>query len=167
MSAPEIDGFERVELPIVRLDPLLSLPSYAHDDDAGLDLRARIDLVLDPGQRALVPTGVAVAIPRGYAGFVHPRSGLAARHGLTIVNAPGTIDAGYRGEICVNLLNTDSVAPITISRGDRIAQLILQRVSRAELREVGSLDGTVRGAGGHGSTGVTSTDDHPRDHEGH
>jgi len=107
---------------ISRLDPDLPVPVYAHPGDAGADLYARQDVSLAPGQRALVPTGVAIALPTGYAAFVHPRSGLAARHGITLVNAPGTIDAGYRGEILVNLLNTDSNQPFTISRGDRIAQ---------------------------------------------
>ncbi len=144
---------EEVRLPIVRLDRGLPLPAYAHDGDAGADLLARVDVTLSPGQRALVPTGVALALPLGYAGFVHPRSGLAARHGISIVNAPGTVDAGYRGEILVNLVNLDPEHEFTIHRGDRIAQLVVQRVARAAFVEVDSLDETVRGDTGHGSTG--------------
>ncbi|HEY8882192.1 MAG TPA: dUTP diphosphatase [Dermatophilaceae bacterium] len=143
----------RVQVLISRLDPDLPLPRYAHPGDAGVDLYAREDVNLAPGQRALVPTGVAIALPAGYAGFVHPRSGLAARHGMTIVNAPGTIDAGYRGEILVNLLNTDSHEAFIISRGDRIAQLVVQRVSEAHFVEVESLPGSQRGDTGHGASG--------------
>ena len=143
----------RVQVLISRLDPDLPLPRYAHPGDAGVDLYAREDVNLAPGQRALVPTGVAIALPAGYAGFVHPRSGLAARHGMTIVNAPGTIDAGYRGEILVNLLNTDSHEAFNISRGDRIAQLVVQRVSEAHFVEVESLPGSQRGDTGHGASG--------------
>ena len=143
----------RVQVLISRLDPDLPLPRYAHPGDAGVDLYAREDVNLAPGQRALVPTGVAIALPAGYAGFVHPRSGLAARHGMTIVNAPGTIDAGYRGEILVNLLNTDSHEAFIISRGDRIAQLVIQRVSEAHFVEVESLPGSQRGDTGHGASG--------------
>jgi dUTP pyrophosphatase len=142
-----------VAVPLVRLDPDLPLPAYAHDGDAGADLLARTDVTLAPGERALVPTGVALALPTGYAGFVHPRSGLAARHGISIVNAPGTVDAGYRGEILVNLVNLDREHEFAIRRGDRIAQLVVQRVHRAEFVEVDSLDETVRGDTGHGSTG--------------
>jgi dUTP pyrophosphatase len=138
---------------IVLLDPDLPAPDYAHPGDAGADLRITEDTVLEPGQRRLVGTGVAVALPEGYAGLVHPRSGMAARHGLTIVNAPGTVDAGYRGEIKVCLLNTDTRTPIRLSRGDRIAQLVIQRVSRADFVTVSQLPGSVRGANGHGSTG--------------
>jgi dUTP pyrophosphatase len=134
------------------------MPARAHDGDAGVDLYSARDVQLAPGQRALVPTGVAVAIPHGMVGLVHPRSGLAVRVGLSIVNSPGTIDAGYRGEIKVSLINLDSETPITISRGDRIAQLLVQRVELPELVEVTSFDeaglaGTSRGAGGHGSSG--------------
>jgi dUTP pyrophosphatase len=143
----------RVQVLLSRLDPDLPLPAYAHPGDAGVDLHARHDLVLAPGQRALVPTGVAVALPAGYAGFVHPRSGLAARHGVTVLNAPGTVDAGYRGEILVNLLNTDSLQEFTIARGDRIAQLIVQQVSEALFVEVRSLPGSQRGDNGHGASG--------------
>ena len=140
----------RVQVLILRLDPGLPMPRYAHPGDAGADLCARKDVSLQPGQRAMVPTGVAVALPAGYAAFVHPRSGLAARHGITVVNAPGTIDAGYRGEILVNLLNTDPCETFTIARGDRIAQLVVQRVSEAHFVEVESLPGSQRGDTGHG-----------------
>ena len=129
------------------------MPRYAHPGDAGADLYARQDVSLAPGQRALVPTGVAIALPTGYAAFVHPRSGLAATHGITLVNAPGTIDAGYRGEILVNLLNTDSNQAFTIVRGDRIAQLVVQPVNEAHFVEVGSLPGSHRGDTGHGASG--------------
>ena len=143
----------RVQVLISRLDPDLPLPGYAHPGDAGADLYAREDVELEPGQRALVPTGVAIALPAGYAAFVHPRSGLAARHGITVVNAPGTIDAGYRGEILVILLNTDGHEAFTITRGDRIAQLVVQPVSEAHFIEVESLPGSHRGDNGHGSSG--------------
>ena len=143
----------RVQVLILRLDAGLPMPRYAHPGDAGADLCARKDVSLQPGQRAMVPTGVAVALPAGYAAFVHPRSGLAARHGITVVNAPGTIDAGYRGEILVNLLNTDPSETFTIARGDRIAQLVVQRVSEAHFVEVESLPGSQRGDTGHGASG--------------
>jgi dUTP pyrophosphatase len=142
-----------VQVLISRLDPDLPMPRYAHPGDAGVDLHAREDVSLAPGERALVPTGVAVALPAGYAAFVHPRSGLAARHGISMVNAPGTIDAGYRGEILVNLLNTDIHDAFSISRGDRIAQLVVQRVSEAHFVEVESLPGSQRGETGHGASG--------------
>jgi dUTP pyrophosphatase len=138
---------------IRRLDPGMPLPAYAHPEDAGADLSAAEDVDLGPGQRALVRTGIAIALPAGYVAFVHPRSGLAARHGVTIVNAPGTVDAGYRGEIKVTLLNTDREQPVSFKRGDRIAQLIIQRVERAVFREVADLPGSARGDGGFGSTG--------------
>jgi dUTP pyrophosphatase len=138
---------------IKRLDPGLPLPERAHPGDAGADLYAAAEVVLAPGERAMVPTGVAIALPDGYAAFVHPRSGLAAKHGVTIVNAPGTVDAGYRGEIRVTLLNTDKVSPVHFQRGDRIAQLVVQRVERAEFHEVDVLPGSARGDGGFGSTG--------------
>ncbi|WP_420872409.1 dUTP diphosphatase [Mycobacterium shigaense] len=146
------------ELKVVRLDPGLPLPSRAHDGDAGVDLYSAEDVRLDPGQRALVRTGVAVAIPYGMVGLVHPRSGLASRVGLSIVNSPGTIDAGYRGEIKVALINLDPAEPIQLHRGDRIAQLLVQRVELVELVEVSSFDEaglaeTSRGEGGHGSSG--------------
>ncbi|MCZ8381625.1 dUTP diphosphatase [Mycobacterium sp. CPCC 205372] len=145
-------------LAVVRLDPDLPMPSRAHDGDAGVDLFSAQDVELAPGQRALVPTGVAVAIPHGMVGLVHPRSGLAARVGLSIVNSPGTVDAGYRGEIKVALINTDLQTPIVVRRGDRIAQLLVQRVELPDLVEVASFDeaglaGTTRGEGGHGSSG--------------
>lgn len=144
---------DSLRVPAQRLDPAMPLPDYAHPGDAGADLCSTEDLELAPGERRLVGTGIALAIPDGWVGLVHPRSGLAARSGLTIVNAPGTVDAGYRGEIKVCLLNTDRSEPIRLSRGDRIAQLVLQRVGRADFDEVESLDGSVRGAGGHGSSG--------------
>jgi dUTP pyrophosphatase len=142
-----------VEVLITRLDPDVPLPSYARPGDAGADLAAAEDVELAPGERALVRTGIAVALPAGYAAFVHPRSGLAARHGVTLVNAPGTIDAGYRGEIKVILLNTDPARAVSFRRGDRIAQLVVQRVEQAAFREVAALPGTDRGEGGFGSTG--------------
>jgi dUTP pyrophosphatase len=136
-----------------RLDPDLPLPAYAHPGDAGADLVAAQDVELAPGARAAVRTGIAVAIPDGYVGLVHPRSGLAARLGVTVLNAPGTVDAGYRGEILVILINHDPAGTVKISRGDRIAQLVVQRVERAVFEVVDELDDTARGAGGHGSTG--------------
>jgi dUTP pyrophosphatase len=144
---------DRVEILLQRLDPGLPLPARAHPGDAGTDLFAAQDVELAPGQRALVPTGIAIALPDGYAGFVHPRSGLAARHGVTIVNAPGTVDAGYRGEIRVTLLNTDPDRPVRFARGDRIAQLVIQRVAYPVFHEVATLPGSARGDGGFGSTG--------------
>jgi dUTP pyrophosphatase len=144
---------DSVEVLIRRLDPGLPLPGRAHPGDAGTDLFAAQDVELAPGQRALVPTGIAIALPDGYAGFVHPRSGLAARHGVTIVNAPGTVDAGYRGEIRVTLLNTDPDRPVRFARGDRIAQLVIQRVAYPVFHEVATLPGSARGDGGFGSTG--------------
>jgi dUTP pyrophosphatase len=142
-----------VEVLITRLDPDVPLPSYARQDDAGADLVCAEDVDLAPGQRAVVGTGIAIALPAGYAAFVHPRSGLAARHGVTLVNAPGTIDAGYRGEIKVVLLNTDPATPVSFRRGDRIAQLVVQRVERAAFREVAALPDSARGDNGFGSTG--------------
>ncbi|GID25932.1 dUTP diphosphatase [Paractinoplanes brasiliensis] len=142
-----------VVIPIRRLDPDLPLPAYAHPGDAGADLVAAEDAELAPGHRAKVRTGIAVAIPDGYVGLVHPRSGLAARLGVTVLNAPGTVDAGYRGEILVILVNHDPVNTVKISRGDRIAQLVVQRVERASFHVVDDLGDTARGAGGHGSTG--------------
>ena len=138
---------------IKRLDPGVPLPSYAHPGDAGADLTTAEDVELGPGERALVRTGLAIALPDGYAAFVHPRSGLAARHGVTLVNAPGTVDAGYRGEIKVTLMNTDRDRPVSFRRGDRIAQLVIQRVERAVFHEVTVLPGSSRGDGGFGSTG--------------
>jgi len=136
-----------------RLDPGLPALSYAHEGDAGADLYAATDVELKPGERVLVPTGIAIALPDGYVGLVHPRSGLAAKLGVTVLNAPGTVDAGYRGEILVNLINHDPSTPALIRRGDRIAQLVVQRVERADFVEVPELPASVRGAGGHGSTG--------------
>ena len=141
------------EVLIQRLDPDLPVPSYAHPGDAGADLVAAADITLKPGERGLVGTGVAIALPDGYAAFVHPRSGLAAKHGVSIVNAPGTVDAGYRGEIKVCLVNLDPREPAVLRRGDRIAQLVVQRVEHAQFVEVESLDASVRGDGGYGSTG--------------
>ncbi len=140
-------------LPVVRLTPDVPLPSYAHPGDAGLDLAAAADVRLDPGQRAAVPTGLAIAVPEGWVGLVHPRSGLARRHGVTVTNAPGTIDAGYRGEIQVLLVNLGDEA-VQLRRGDRIAQLLLQQVADVHVVEVAELDATPRGHGGFGSTGT-------------
>lgn len=142
-----------VDVLIKRLDPGLPAPAYAHPGDAGADLVAAEDVELPPGERAVVPTGIAIALPDGYAAFVHPRSGLGARLGVTIVNAPGTVDAGYRGEIKVTLLNTDIRDTVHLRRGDRIAQLVIQRVERAAFHEVETLPGSARGDGGFGSTG--------------
>jgi dUTP pyrophosphatase len=142
-----------VRVLIARVDQDLPLPNAAHPGDAGRDLFATADVELAPGQRATVGTGIAIALPDGYAAFVHPRSGLAAEHGVTIVNAPGTVDAGYRGEIKVILLNTDPEHPVRLRRGDRIAQLVIQRVEMPVFLEVETLPGSHRGDGGHGSTG--------------
>lgn len=152
-TAPGSPASDLVDVLIKRLDPELPLPGRAHPGDAGVDLHAAADVALAPGQRAVVPTGVAIALPDGYAAFVHPRSGLAARHGVTLVNAPGTVDAGYRGEIRVTLLNTDASQPVAFRRGDRIAQLVIQRVALPVFHEVVTLPGTARGDGGFGSTG--------------
>lgn len=141
----------RVELR--RLDPGLPLPSYALPGDAGADLFAREDVTLAPGERRLVPTGLAVAVPEGFVGLVHPRSGLAHRHGVSIVNAPGTVDSGYRGELLVNLVNTDRSEPVTLRRGDRVAQLLIQPIVRAAFVEVDELGESERGDRGFGSTG--------------
>ena len=138
---------------LTRLDPALPAPSYARAGDAGVDLRCTTDVVLPPGERAVVGTGVAIALPMGYAGFVHPRSGLAARTGLSIVNAPGTVDAGYRGEILVCVINHDPREELRLRRGDRIAQLVVQKVEHVRFVEVAELPGSERGTGGHGSTG--------------
>jgi dUTP pyrophosphatase len=142
-----------VPVAVRQIDPGLPLPAYAHPGDAGADLCAAEDVKLDPGQRRLVRTGVAIALPDGYVGLVHPRSGLASRLGVTVLNAPGTIDSGYRGEIMVNLVNHDRDTPATIARGDRIAQLVVQRVEHAHFHRVDELPDSVRGVGGHGSTG--------------
>ncbi len=147
----------RVDIALRMLDPELPVPGYAHEGDAGADLCAREDVTLAPGERMLVPTGVSIALPLGYVGLIHPRSGLATKHGLTVVNAPGTVDAGYRGELKVTLLNTDVRTPIVLKRGDRIAQLVIQKVERATFIQVDELDETVRGAAGFGSTGGFET----------
>lgn len=140
-------------LRIKRLDRDLPPPAYAHDGDAGLDLYSAADALVQPGHRALIPTGIAVAIPDGFAGFVQPRSGLALREGLSLVNTPGLIDSHYRGEIKIIAVNLDPSTPISITRGQRVAQLVIQRVERATLVEVDALDETWRGVGGFGSTG--------------
>jgi dUTP pyrophosphatase len=152
-----------VEVSITRLDADLPLPAYAKPGDAGADLLTTIDVTLAPGERALVPTGIAIALPPGYAAFVHPRSGLALKHGLSVVNTPGTIDSGYRGEIAVLLVNHDLHKPISISRGDRIAQLVVQRVEQAAFVEVDVLPDSERGAGGYGSTGGHAAADRVRE----
>jgi dUTP pyrophosphatase len=142
-----------VEVLITRLDPDLPLPRYAKGGDAGADIVSRIDITLAPGERALVPTGIAIALPDGYVALVHPRSGLAIKHGVTMVNAPGTVDAGYRGELQIILINHDTSESVSFKRGDRIAQLVIQKVERAEFVEVRDLPGSGRGTGGFGSTG--------------
>ncbi|MFT4294602.1 MAG: dUTP diphosphatase [Micropruina sp.] len=144
---------ETVQVLIQRLDDGVPVPRYAHPGDAGADLATAEDVTIGPGERALVGTGIAIALPAGWVCLVHPRSGLAARHGLTIVNAPGTVDAGYRGEIKVCLLNTDTSTAVELRRGDLIAQLVLQRVGQGSFVEVSELPPSDRGAGGHGSTG--------------
>ncbi|GAA0964750.1 dUTP diphosphatase [Actinocorallia libanotica] len=150
-----------VEVLFKRLDPELPVPAYAHPGDAGADLHAARDVVLEPGEREVVPTGLAIALPDGFAAFVHPRSGLAAKLGVTLVNAPGTVDAGYRGEIMVTLINTDLRETVRLSRGDRIAQLVIQKVERAAFHEVAELPGSARGSGGFGSTGGYAQRAHP------
>ncbi len=146
-----------IDIPLRRLDPDLAIPAYATAGDAGADLVAAEAITLQPnGGRALVPTGAAIAIPAGYAGFVQPRSGLALRHGVTCLNTPGLIDSGYRGELKVLLVNTDLSEAFEIARGDRIAQLVIQRVEHANFVEVDELPDSDRGEGGFGSTGVAS-----------
>ena len=143
-----------LHVPLVRLDPDLPVPAYAKPGDAGVDLRARVDVTLEPGGgRTLVPTGVAVAIPEGHAGFVQPRSGLARDHGVTCLNTPGLIDAGYRGELIVLLVNTDPIVPFDVVRGERIAQLVVQRVEHCAFDVVDELPPSERGEGGWGHTG--------------
>ena len=144
----------QVQVLITRLDPDLPLPRYAKPGDAGADIVSRIDITLAPGERALVPTGIAIALPDGYVALVHPRSGLAIKHGVTMVNSPGTVDAGYRGELQIILINHDRSESISFKRGDRTAQLVIQQVERAEFVEVSDLPGSGRGTGGFGSTGV-------------
>jgi dUTP pyrophosphatase len=142
-----------VKVLITRLDNSIPLPSYAKPGDGGADLTSRIDITLQPGERALVPTGISIALPNGYVALVHPRSGLAIKHGVTMVNSPGTVDAGFRGELQIILINHDPKEAISFKRGDRIAQLVIQQVERAEFVEVDSLPGSDRGSGGFGSTG--------------
>lgn len=142
-----------IDVLITRLDPDVPIPAYGHPGDAGADLVTTMGVTLAPGERALLPTGIALALPDGYAAFVHPRSGLAARFGVSLVNAPGTVDAGYRGEIKVSVINLDPHTPVVFHRGDRIAQLVIQEVVRARFHEVRTLPGSHRGAGGFGSTG--------------
>ena len=148
-----MDEITALSIPVAQLDPELPMPGYAHPGDAGADLYAATPADIQPGGRAVVPTGVAIELPDGYVGLVHPRSGLAAKLGVTILNAPGTVDSGYRGEIMVILVNHDPVAVAHIARGDRIAQLVVQRVERAHFHRVDVLGETTRGAGRHGSTG--------------
>jgi dUTP pyrophosphatase len=142
-----------LEVSVTRLDPEVPLPSYAHPGDAGCDLVTTVDAEVAPGERVVLPTGLALALPEGYAAFVHPRSGLAAHHGVGIVNSPGTIDAGYRGEVKVILVNHDPSEPVRLRRLDRVAQLVVQRVEQVTWRETGELPDSVRGEVGHGSTG--------------
>ena len=142
-----------VQVLITRLDPSIPLPNYAKGGDAGADIVSRIDITLQPGERALVPTGISIALPDGYVALVHPRSGLAIKHGVTMVNAPGTVDAGYRVELQCIMINHDPLEAITFHKGDRIAQLVIQKVERAEFIEVENLPGSGRGSGGFGSTG--------------
>jgi dUTP pyrophosphatase len=144
---------KNVQILITRLDPDLPLPRYAKGGDAGADIYSRIDFTLAPGERALIPTGIAIALPDGYVALVHPRSGLAIKHGVTMVNAPGTVDAAYRGELQCILINHDREESVSFKRGDRIAQLVFQKVERAEFIEVKDLPGSGRGEGGFGSTG--------------
>jgi dUTP pyrophosphatase len=142
-----------VEILVQRLDDAVPLPSYAHPGDAGADLTTTVDVRLEPGERAMVPTGIAISLPEGYVALVHPRSGLAARFGLSIVNSPGTVDAGYRGEIKVMLVNLDPRTPVELRKGDRIAQLVIQQVEHARFVAVERLPDSARGDGGYGSTG--------------
>jgi dUTP pyrophosphatase len=146
-------GAPPVDVLIQRLDPDLPVPCYAHPGDAGADLVTAVDATIEPGARALLPTGIALALPDGYAAFVHPRSGLAVRLGVSLLNAPGTVDAGYRGEIKVIVVNHDPVRSVVFRRGDRVAQLVVQKVERARFHEVTELPGSVRAEGGFGSTG--------------
>ena len=142
-----------VDILITRLDEGVPLPAYAKPGDAGADLCSRVDAILQPGERALIPTGISVALPNGYVALVHPRSGLAIKHGISMVNTPGTIDAAFRGELQIILINHDLQQPFEIKKGDRIAQLVIQKVERAEFVEVQTLPGTHRAEGGFGSTG--------------
>ena len=144
---------KKLQVLITRLDESIPLPRYAKGGDAGADIVSRIDITIQPGERALVPTGISIALPDGYAAFVHPRSGLAIKHGVTMVNAPGTVDAGFRGELQCIMINHDPHESITFKKGDRIAQLVIQKVERAEFVEVRDLPGSGRGTDGFGSTG--------------
>jgi dUTP pyrophosphatase len=144
---------KNLQVLITRLDDSIPLPTYAKAGDAGADIVSRVDITLKPGERALVPTGISIALPDGYAAFVHPRSGLAIKHGVTMVNAPGTVDAGFRGELQCIMINHDAHESISFKKGDRIAQLVIQKVERAEFVEVKELPGSGRGTGGFGSTG--------------
>ena len=141
------------EVLIKRLDPTMPMPSYAKRGDAGADLATRIDFTINPGERLLIPTGISIALPNGFVALVHPRSGLAVKHGISMVNTPGTVDAGYRGELQVILINHDLTNPVSFKKGDRIAQLVIQKVERAEFIEVAQLPGSERATGGFGSTG--------------
>jgi dUTP pyrophosphatase len=152
-APPDEPLADTVEVLLTRVDASAPVPSYARPGDAGVDLSCTDDVVLGPGERAVVGTGIAIALPPGYAGFVHPRSGLAARAGLSVVNTPGTVDSGYRGEIRVCLINHDPRSELVLRRGDRIAQLVVQRVERVRFVEVADLPESARGAGGYGSTG--------------
>ena len=145
-----------VKVLITRLDPSVPLPSYAKPGDAGADLTTRIDFTLKPGERLLVPTGISIALPKGYVALVHPRSGLAIKNGISLVNTPGTVDAAYRGELACILINHDLNNEVTFKKGDRIAQLVIQKVEEADFVEVDSLPGSDRGSGGFGSTGKSS-----------
>jgi dUTP pyrophosphatase len=150
-------GLTPIVVLVSTTEPDVPLPTYAHPGDAGADITTRVAVSIAPGERVTVPTGLMIALPAGYAAFVHPRSGLAAKHGLTIVNAPGTVDAGYRGEIAITLLNTDATDTVTLAKGDRIAQLVIQAVERATFAPVESLPGSHRGDAGFGSSGVASS----------
>jgi dUTP pyrophosphatase len=139
---------------IKRLDPTVPMPSYAKGGDAGADLATRIDFTIKPGERMLIPTGISIALPNGYVALVHPRSGLAIKHGISMVNTPGTVDAGFRGELQVILINHDLTESVSFKKGDRIAQLVIQKVERAQFVEVAELPGSERATGGFGSTGA-------------
>jgi dUTP pyrophosphatase len=145
-----------VKVLITRLDPSVPLPSYAKPGDAGADLVTRVDVTIKPGERVLVPTGISLALPKGYVALVHPRSGLAIKHGISLVNTPGTVDAAYRGEVACIMINHDLTNEVSFKKGDRIAQLVIQKVEEAQFIEVEALPGSDRGAGGFGSTGKSS-----------
>lgn len=146
-----------VEVLVKRLYPDVPLPKYGKKGDAGADITTRVDVTIEPGERLLVPTGLAIALPLGFAAFVHPRSGLAIKHGVSMVNTPGTVDAGFRGELQIILINHDLREPISFKKGDRIAQLVIQRVEEAQFVEVMHLPGSERAEGGFGSTGISSS----------